>query len=88
MKVIVQEIINKFLDLEHVFGKGQHDTIHGDITKFKDLKILSLLNTYPNQQVLSTFIITYDFYKWVVEEIFFHLGEIIFGTDMIGENAY
>ena len=44
MKVIVQEIINKFLDPEHLLQEGKREDLfqnnieHGNITEFKDIK--------------------------------------------------
>ena len=47
-----------------------------------------VLNAYANQAALDLFDILLDFYKLVVEELFFRLAEIVFGTDMVGQNAY
>ena len=44
MKVVVQEIIYKFLNLAHVLQEGQNNIVHGNITVFKDIKKLALLN--------------------------------------------
>ena len=44
-----------------------------------------ILNKYVDQNALSLYVIMYEFYKLVVEELFFRLGEIVFGTDMVGK---
>ena len=87
-KVIVQDIITKFLDPYHVLGRANHNIVHENITQFRDIKTLALLNTYPNQQALKMRVLTFTFYKIIVEEMFFPLGETAFRTDMVGKIAY
>ena len=60
---------------------------HDNITEFKDIKTLAVLNAHANQAALDLFVISLDFYKLVVKELFFLLGDF-FGTDMVGQNAY
>ena len=61
---------------------------HENITHFHSLKTLTALNSHTNQAALTAHTKTEEFYKRVLEQMFFWLGEIKFGTDMIGENAY
>ena len=49
---------------------------------------MSVLNAHNNQGALDLFVTLLDFYKLVVDKLFFCLGEIVFETDMVGANAY
>ena len=49
---------------------------------------MAVLNAHVDQAALDLFVILLDFYKLVVEELCFLLGEIVFRTDMVGQNAY
>ena len=46
------------------------------------------LNSLANQTTVDLFVILLVFFKLVLEEMFFQIGEIGFGTDMVGQNAY
>ena len=93
-KVIIQEIINKFLDPSHQIQEGEkgelfwNDIEYGNIIKFKSIKTLRVLNAYVDQAALDLFVSLLDFYKLLVEELFSRIGEIVLGTDMVGQNAY
>lgn len=46
------------------------------------------LNQYVDQQHHTVYVATDKFYKHLLENILFQLGNMVFGTDMVGENAY
>ena len=92
-KIVVQEIISEFLNPDNVIKQSDGELLlqqieHGNIQEFKNIKVLLLLNTHNAQGLLDLFVTLLDFYKLVVDELFFRLGEIVFGTDMVGQNAY
>ena len=62
--------------------------VYVSISQFRDIKTLVAFNSIVNQTLLTAFVKTDRFYKLVLEEMFFRLGEMGFGTDMVGENAY
>ena len=62
--------------------------VYRSISQFYDIKTLAALNRLADQILFTAFVKTDGIYKLVLEEIFFWLGEMVFGTDMVGENAY
>ena len=91
-KIFVREIISEFLNPDNVIKESNGELFlqqikHGNIQEFRNLKVLSVLNAHDNQDALDLFVTLLDFYKLVVDELFFRLGEIFFGTDMVGVNA-
>ena len=54
--------------------------VYGEITKFCNVKTLGKLNEYPDQEALNTYTQTKECNKLILEETFFRLGELIFGT--------
>ena len=64
------------------------DLKHGTIREFKDINTMAVLNAHVDQGTLDIFVTLLDFYKLVVEELFFCLGEIVFRTNIVGANVY
>ena len=59
-----------------------------EVSQFRDIKTLAALNGIADQTLLTAFVKTDGFYKLVLAEMFIWLGTMVFGTDMVGENAY
>ena len=93
-KIVVQEIINEFLDPENLIKESDGEDLikvdleHSNIRAFKDINTLAVLNAHVDQGALDLFVTLLVFCKLVVEDCFFCLGEIVFGIDMVGANAY
>ena len=49
------------LNQTHVLQEGQNDIVHGNITQIKDIKTLTTLNIYIDQDALRLYIITFEF---------------------------
>ena len=77
MKIIVQEIITEFLNPENLIKESDGELLlqqieHSNIREFRNLKVLFVLNAHDNQGALDLFVISLDFYKLVVDELFFN----------------
>ena len=82
MQIFVQEIISEFLNPDNVIKESNGELLllqikQSNIQEFRNLKVLLVLNAHDDQGALDIFGTLLDFYKLVVDELFFHLGEIV-----------
>lgn len=62
--------------------KSQYSTI----TQFCNVT-LTKLNALADQNIINTYTITDLFHVQLTEKLIFHLDELVFGTDMVGQNT-
>ena len=83
---VAQSPVHKAI-LEHL-PSGSLTLVPGNINQFRKIRRLNLLNSYNTQAKLTSFVAKKEFNQVVMEEIMFRIGKHIFGTNMIGRNAY
>lgn len=60
----------------------------GAITQFCNVVTLAKLITQTNQKAINDYIMITAFQQRRMQELLFHLGELVSGTNMVGQNAH
>lgn len=57
---------------------------YGTIMQFHNVITLAKLDAVKYQTAINAYILTDTFHLQLMEELLFHLGKLVFGTNMVG----